>query len=223
MIPFGTRRTRRFIPWLSIAIPGLGWLIFGHYPSFATIFYSFTQYSGLPGTPLNVCGLCNYTDAFTKLLPQVSDSLRITAEYATGITIVQNAAGLAMALLLNRRGRLFGFYQALVFMPEVFSVAIVGAVFSLLFDPFSGPLEQVVRYVFHTTSSFLGSYLLALPIVMGVNIWMFTGYSMLMFSAAFGGSSQLGYGSMLAMLQFFVTVLVGGSLLILLRRREVQL
>lgn len=297
MIPFGTRRTRRFIPWLSIAIPGLGWLIFGLYPSFATIFYSFTQYSGLPGTPLNVCGLCNYTDAFTKLLPQVGDSLRITAEYATGITIVQNAAGLALALLLNRRGRLFGFYQALVFMPEVFSVAIVGAVFSLLFDPFSGPLEQVVRYVFHTTSSFLGSYLLALPLVMGVNIWMFTGYSMLiyiaglrnippevyeaasvdgagrwktfrhvtwpllapattvnvfltamgtigeysltlvltdgnfgtrtigmyMFSAAFGGSSQLGYGSMLAMLQFFVTVLVGGSLLILLRRREVQL
>ena len=88
MIPFGTRRTRRFIPWLSIAIPGLGWLIFGLYPSFATIFYSFTQYSGLPGTPLNVCGLCNYTDAFTKLLPQVSESLRITAEYATGITIV---------------------------------------------------------------------------------------------------------------------------------------
>ena len=46
---------------------------------------------------------------------------------------------------------------------------------------------------------------------------------MYMFSAAFGGSSQLGYGSMLAMLQFFVTVLVRGSLLILLRRREVQL
>jgi raffinose/stachyose/melibiose transport system permease protein len=43
--PFGTRRTRRWIPWASIAVPSIGWLIFGLYPSIATIFYSFTQYS----------------------------------------------------------------------------------------------------------------------------------------------------------------------------------
>jgi raffinose/stachyose/melibiose transport system permease protein len=294
VIPFGTRRTRRFIPWLSIALPALGWLTFGLYPSFATIYYSLTQYSGLPGTALDFCGFCNYKDAFTTLLPQVGDTVRITIEFAAGVTVIQNVVALALALLLNREGRMFGFYQALIFMPEILSVTVVGAIFSLLFDPFSGPIEPLWRAVFHNTSAFFGSYYLALPLVIAVQIWMFTGYSMLiyiaglrnipsdlyeaaaidganrwqaflrvtwpllasattvniflavigslseyaltlvltngkfgtltvglyMFQSAFGQNSQLGYGSMLAMLQFFITVIVGGSVLILLRRRE---
>lgn len=295
--PFGTARSRRFIPWLSIAIPGAGWLVFGLYPSVATIAYSFTQYSGIPGTALNVCGLCNYKAAFTNLLPQVGQSIWITIVYAGAVTILQNLLGLALALLLNKHGRSFTLYRALIFMPQVFSVAVVGAMFSLLLDPYSGPIEKLTHALFGSTSAFLGSSSLALPLVIAINIWMFTGYTMLiyiaglrnipgevyeaaaldgagrgrsflhitwpllasaatvnifltamgslgeyslilvltngnfgtrtlgmyMFSSAFGQNSQLGYGSMLAMLQFFITLMVGGVLLFTLRKREVSL
>lgn len=295
--PFGTARSRRFIPWLSIAIPGAGWLVFGLYPSIATIAYSFTQYSGIPGTALNVCGLCNYKAAFTNLLPQVGQSIWITIVYAGAVTILQNLLGLALALLLNKHGRSFTLYRALIFMPQVFSVAVVGAMFSLLLDPYSGPIEKLTHALFGSTSAFLGSSSLALPLVIAINIWMFTGYTMLiyiaglrnipdevyeaaaldgagrgrsflhitwpllasaatvnifltamgslgeyslilvltngnfgtrtlgmyMFSSAFGQNSQLGYGSMLAMLQFFITLMVGGVLLFTLRKREVSL
>lgn len=295
--PFGTHRTRRFLPWASIAIPGAGWLIFGLYPSIATVAYSFTQYSGIPGTPLNFCGLCNYRSAMTTLSSQVGDTLQITIEYAAGVTIVQNLVGLGLAFLLNRRGRTYSFYRALIFMPQIFSVAVVGAIFSLILDPYSGPVEKVVHGLFGSTTAFLGSNTLALPLVMIVNIWMFAGYTMLiyiaglrnippevyeaaaldgagrwrsfrhitwrllapattvnvfltamgtlgeyslilvltdghfgtqtlglyMFNSAFGASSELGYGSMLAMLQFFLTLIIGGGLLVGLRRREVSL
>lgn len=295
--PFGTARSRRFIPWLSIAIPGAGWLVFGLYPSIATIAYSFTQYSGIPGTALNVCGLCNYKAAFTNLLPQVGQSIWITIVYAGAVTILQNLLGLALALLLNKHGRSFTLYRALIFMPQVFSVAVVGAMFSLLLDPYSGPIEKLTHALFGSTPAFLGSSSLALPLVIAINIWMFTGYTMLiyiaglrnipdevyeaaaldgagrgrsflhitwpllasaatvnifltamgslgeyslilvltngnfgtrtlgmyMFSSAFGQNSQLGYGSMLAMLQFFITLMVGGVLLFTLRKREVSL
>lgn len=295
--PFGTARSRRFIPWLSIAIPGAGWLVFGLYPSIATIAYSFTQYSGIPGTALNVCGLCNYKAAFTNLLPQVGQSIWITIVYAGAVTILQNLLGLALALLLNKHGRSFTLYRALIFMPQVFSVAVVGAMFSLLLDPYSGPIEKLTHALFGRTPAFLGSSSLALPLVIAINIWMFTGYTMLiyiaglrnipdevyeaaaldgagrgrsflhitwpllasaatvnifltamgslgeyslilvltngnfgtrtlgmyMFSSAFGQNSQLGYGSMLAMLQFFITLMVGGVLLFTLRKREVSL
>ena len=296
--PFGTSRSRRYIPWLSISIPAAGWLIFGLYPSIATIFYSFTQYSGVPGTPLNVCGLCNYHNAFTKLLPDVGQSLKVTIIYVIGVTIGQNVVALLLALLLKRRGRMFTFYRALIFMPQIFSVAVVGAIFSLLLDPYSGPIEKVVHSVFGINSAFLGSSSAALPLVMAINVWMFTGYSMLiyiaglrqipsevyeaasldgagrfrafrhvtwpllassttvnvfltamgtlgeyalilvltngnfgtrtlgmyMFTSAFGSATgQLGYGSMLAVLQFGLTLIIGGSLLYFLRRREVSL
>ncbi|MFE5096933.1 carbohydrate ABC transporter permease [Streptomyces sp. NPDC056638] len=295
--PFGTQRTRRFIPWVSIAIPGAGWLLFGLYPSLATIGYSFTRYSGLPGTPLNVCGLCNYSAAFTSLSSVVGDAVRVTLIYVVGVTVLQTAVGLGLALLLNRPGRSYTVYRAIIFMPQIFSVAVVGAIFSLMFDPYSGPAEKVVQGIFGTTTAFLGSTSLALPLVILVNVWMFSGYTMLiyiaglrnippavyeaaamdgagrlrvfrhvtwpllapattvtvfltamgtlgeyalimvltggnfgtktlglyMFQSAFGGDSQLGYGSMLAMLQFFLTMVIGAGLLFTLRRREVSL
>lgn len=295
--PFGTSRSRRYIPWLSIALPGAGWLIFGLYPSIATIFYSFTQYSGVPGTPLNVCGVCNYRSAFTNLLPDVGSSLKVTLIYVIGVTLGQNIIGLLLALLLKRRARGFTFYRALIFMPQIFSVAVVGAIFSLLLDPYSGPVEKIVHSLFGGTHAFLGSTSSALPLVIAINVWMFTGYTMLiyiaglrqipqdvyeaaaldgagrlrsfrhvtwpllapsttvnvfltamgslgeyalvlvltdgnfgtktlglyMFNSAFGSSSQLGFGSMLAVLQFFLTLIIGGGLLFFLRRREVSL
>ncbi|GAA4205997.1 carbohydrate ABC transporter permease [Actinocatenispora rupis] len=295
---FGTNRTRRWIPWASIAIPGAGWLLFGLYPSLATIGYSFTRYSGLPGTPLNVCGTCNYTTAFTSLSGEVWGSIGVTLTYVVGVTVAQTAVGLGLALLLNRRSRAYTVYRALIFMPQIFSVAVVGAIFALILDPFTGPAEKILHGLFGVTSSFLGSNGLALPLVMAVNVWMFAGYTMLiyiaglrnipssvyeaaaldgagrlrmfwhitwpllapattvtvfltamgslgeyalvlvltggnfgtrtlglyMFTSAFNaGTSQLGYGSMLAMLQFVLTVVIGGSLLFLLRRREIQL
>ncbi|MFJ1548550.1 carbohydrate ABC transporter permease [Streptomyces sp. NPDC088246] len=295
--PFGNQRTRRFIPWASIAIPGAGWLLFGLYPSLATIGYSFTRYSGLPGTPLNVCGLCNYSAAFTSLSSVVGDAVRVTLTYVAGVTVLQTATGLGLALLLNRPGRSYTLYRAIIFMPQIFSVAVVGAVFALMLDPYSGPVEKVMHGIFGNSSAFLGSSSLALPLVILVNVWMFSGYTMLiyiaglrnippavyeaaamdgagrlrvfrhvtwpllapattvsvfltamgtlgeyalimvltggnfgtktlglyMFQSAFGGDSQLGYGSMLAMLQFLLTVVIGGGLLFTLRRREISL
>ncbi len=181
--PFGTQRTRGYIPWLSIAIPAAGWLTFGLYPSAATLFYSLTRYSGLPGTPLNYCGLCNYRAATTNLLPTVGSSIRITLIYTLGITIIQTALALGLAVLLRRAGRMYNLYRALVFLPGIFSVVIIGAAFTLIFDPINGPAQAIIQQVFGASSAFLGSSTVALPIVMGVAIWSGTGYAMLIFIA----------------------------------------
>jgi raffinose/stachyose/melibiose transport system permease protein len=241
--------------------------------------------------------VCNYHDAFTNLLPDVGSSLKVTLIYVLGVTLGQNVIALLLALLLKRRGRAFTFYRSLIFMPQIFSVAVVGAIFSLLLDPYSGPMEKIVHSLFGGTHAFLGSNSSALPLVIAINVWMFTGYTMLiyiaglrqipkdvyeaasldgagrfrsfrhvtwpllassttvnvfltamgslgeyalilvltdgnfgtrtlglyMFNSAFGSSSQLGYGSMLAVLQFGLTLVIGGGLLFFLRRREVSL
>jgi multiple sugar transport system permease protein len=295
--PFGTRRTRRWIPWLSISIPSLGWLIFVLYPSLATIYYSFTQYSGVPGAPVNYCGLCNYRQAFGGFRSATLESLKVTLIYAVGVTVLQIAIGLGMALLLNRRGKMFGLYRALVFMPQIFSVTIVAALFTMILDPVTGPAEKILHTLFGASSSFLGDSSISLLLIILINVWMFSGYTMLiyiaglrrippelyeaaaldgcgrwrsfrritwpmlaasttvnvfltamgclgeyalillltdgnfgtktigmyMFDQAFGTNSALGYGSMLAILMFGITVVIGGIVLLTLRRREVQL
>lgn len=295
--PFGTRRTRRWIPWASIAVPSIGWLTFGLYPSLATVYYSFTNYSGLPGTPMSYCGLCNYRNMFTSNYSQLSQAIKTTLQYVIGVTVLQIVIGLGLALVLQRRRRGYGLYRALIFMPQVFSVTIVGVLFSLVFDPSSGPAEKVYHSVLGGSSAFLGDSNLAIWLVVLVNVWMFSGYTMLvyiaglrrippelyeaaaldgagairrfwkitwpllapsttvnvfltvmgslgeyalilvltqgqyhtqtlgmfMFNTAFGVNPNLGLGSMLAMVQFAMTAVIGGFLLWALRRREVSL
>jgi raffinose/stachyose/melibiose transport system permease protein len=295
--PFGTRRTRRWIPWLSIAVPSIGWLTFGLYPSLATVYYSFTDYTGLPGTPMSFCGLCNYRNMFTSNYSQLSQAIKTTLEYVAGVTVLQIVIGLGLALLLQHRRVGYGLYRALIFMPQVFSVTIVGVLFSLVLDPSSGPAEKIYHSVLGGSSAFLGDSDLAIWLIVLVNVWMFSGYTMLvyiaglrrippelyeaaaldgagairrflkitwpllapsttvnvfltvmgslgeyalilvltqgqyhtqtlgmfMFNTAFGVNPNLGLGSMLAMVQFVMTAIVGGALLWALRRREVSL
>jgi raffinose/stachyose/melibiose transport system permease protein len=295
--PFGTRRTRRWIPWLSIAVPTIGWLTFGLYPSLATVYYSFTNYTGLPGTPINFCGLCNYRNMFTSNYSQLSQAVVTTLEYVAGVTVLQIVIGLGLALLLQRRRFGYGLYRALIFMPQIFSVTIIGVLFSLLLDPSSGPAEKVYHSVLGSNSAFLGDSDLAIWLIVLINVWMFSGYTMLvyiaglrrippelyeaasldgagairrffkitwpllapattvnvfltvmgslgeyalilvltqgqfhtqtlgmfMFNTAFGVNPNLGLGSMLAMVQFVFTAVIGGVLLWALRRREVSL
>jgi raffinose/stachyose/melibiose transport system permease protein len=295
--PFGTRRTRRWIPWLSICVPAIGWLVFGLYPSLATVVYSFTQYSGLPGTPLNFCGLCNYHNAFQGSSADFFAAVVTTLKYVGGVTVLQILIGLGLALLLQRRRRGYGLYRALIFMPQIFSVTIVGVLFSLILDPQSGPAEKAYQALFGGANPFLGSNTWALLLVILINVWMFSGYTMLvyiaglrripaelyeaasmdgagrfrlfwritwpllapattvnifltamgcvgeyalilvltdgqfgtqtlgfyMFNTAFGQNPSLGYGSMLAMAMFAITLVIGGGLLYFLRRREVAL
>jgi raffinose/stachyose/melibiose transport system permease protein len=295
--PFGTRRTRRWIPWASIAVPSIGWLVFGLYPSLATVLYSFTQYSGEPGTPLNWCGLCNYRAAFTGSFADFSGAVVTTLKYVAGVTILQIVIGLGLALLLQHKRRGYGFYRALIFMPQIFSVTVIGVLFSLILDPQTGPAEKAYTALFGGTNSFLGSNTWALPIVILINVWMFAGYTMLvyiaglrripqevyeaasmdgagrlrtfwnitwpllapattvnvfltamgcvgeyalilvltdgqygtktlgfyMFDEAFGLQPSAGYGAMVAIAMFVITVVIGGGLLFGLRRREVSL
>ncbi|WP_202805842.1 carbohydrate ABC transporter permease [Actinopolymorpha alba] len=278
-------------------MPTIGWTMFGLYPSVATFFYSFTQYSGVPGTPLNVCGLCNYAAATSSLLSNVAGAIWTTVKFAVGVTVVQTALSLGLALIFQRRGRSFTFYRAIIFLPGILSVPIVGGMFSLLLDPVSGPVGELFRNAFGIESAFLGSGRISLFLIMGITIWMGCGYGMIifiaglraipresyeaasvdgagrfrtfrhitwpllapattvcvfltsmaalgefalvlvltegnfgtktlgvyMFTSAFGTSSQLGYGSMIAIVQFFLTLLIGGGLLLALRRREVTL
>jgi raffinose/stachyose/melibiose transport system permease protein len=75
--------------------------------------------------------------------------------------------------------------------------------------------------VFLTAMGCLGEYALIILLTDGQFGTQTIG--MYMFQSAFGQQSQLGYGSMLAMLQFAMTLVIGGVVLWGLRRREVQL
>jgi raffinose/stachyose/melibiose transport system permease protein len=112
MYPFG-KGFARHLPLLFLMIPLLLYVVFALGPSIATIFFSFTNATGLPGVEWKFIGLDNYH----KFLFSSDSSERIAAagrslKFAFLVVVIQNAVGLFMAIIINKKLRGDVFFRA---------------------------------------------------------------------------------------------------------------
>lgn len=180
---FGRRGWTRFLPFLGM-LPALAlYGLFSLGPSLATVFLSLTDISGVPDDPWHFIGLANYHEFF--FLTNARDNLIAlghTLLFACVVTLLQNALGLLLAIVLQQKIRGRTFYRAVIFLPVILGVTVTGLMWSLILNPQGGPIEAVLG-LFGQYSDLLGSYNLAFPLVMGVQIWMTVGFSMVIFLA----------------------------------------
>ena len=179
---FGSRGTR-WVP-VALLLPGLLlYFLVSLGPSLATVFYSFTDASGLIGTPVRFVGLANYQE-FLFLGQNARDNAQVlvrTLEFCFLVTVVQTAAGLLVALLLNGRRWAGNFFRTVFFLPVILGVTIVGLMWILFLYPLGGPAEKILG-LFHTRSEFLGGPpFQAFLWVIWVQIWANMGVTMIIF------------------------------------------
>lgn len=128
-------------------------------------------------------GFDNYVKLFQD--PTFLIALRNSA-YWIPLTIVPQALiGFLLALALNRGLFASTVYRALFFIPAILSPVVVGIVWQRVMDPFNGVFTSVGKA---TGLDWLGGNFLADPqtaifAVIFVNIWMWTGFSMLFYLA----------------------------------------
>ncbi len=174
----------RLVPYLLL-IPGLGlYLLIGLGPSIATAFLSFTDISGVPGSPWHWIGLANYQE-FLFLGVGARDNLQPlirTLIFCFFVTTVQTAISLLIAALLNLALRGTRFFRSLFFIPVILGVTIQGLIWNLFLYPLDGPAQKILE-LFGTRSDFLGSPQTAFAWVIFVQIWANMGYSMMIFLA----------------------------------------
>jgi len=91
--------------------------------------------------------------------------------------------GLALALLLDRPGRFFGFVRGAIFSAYVVSWVAVALLWVLLLDPDRGVAAAALRWLHLPRIGFLNDPGAALPTLAGVTIWKITGYAMVVFLA----------------------------------------
>jgi raffinose/stachyose/melibiose transport system permease protein len=162
--------------------------LFGIVPALANILVSLTNYSGLAGSTTSFSGLSNYTAMFTTERPGFLQALWITVIFVAGVTILQNAFGLMLAHRLQGGRRIDSLLRVLVFLPIVLGVTVAGLIWILIFDPAQGPASSLLKE-FHTSSAFFGATGIALPLVIGVQIWQNLGFTTLVF---IGGLKSIG-------------------------------
>lgn len=182
MYPFA-KGLGRHLPLLLLLIPFSLYVIFGFLPSLGTVLFSFTDMTGLPGQQWEFIGFDNFkrfffsSDQAERIL-----GIKRTLYFAVAVTFFQNGSALFLAVLINQRLKGDSFFRAVFFLPVVLGVTVSGLVWKMMFNPLDGPLQKLLG-LFGTESNFLGSYDAAFPLVIFVQIWMYMGYSMVIFLA----------------------------------------
>ncbi|SHN00137.1 carbohydrate ABC transporter permease [Cryptosporangium aurantiacum] len=110
---------------------------------------------------------------------------------AVAITIVQNAIGLLLALGVNSRIKSRNVLRVFLFAPAVMTPVVVGALWKNLLAP-DGAVNSVLDGVGlgGLKQDWLGDPNIAIWSVVGVIVWQFAGYSMVIFLAGLQGIPQ---------------------------------
>ncbi len=152
-------------------------------PSLATVFYSFTDASGLVGTPVRFVGLSNYRE-FLFMGQNIRDNADVlvrTLEFSFLVTVIQTGLGLLVAMLLNRRIAGTTVFRSIFFLPVILGVTIVGLMWTLFLYPLGGPAQKLLGLLGGHSEFLGGPPFQAFLWVTWVQIWANMGVTMIIF------------------------------------------
>ena len=174
---------RRWTVQLTFAIGISLVVVFSIIPAIGIFAISFTDIRSLPFLPTHWVGLENYRTFFSSAqIAYNLHALKNTFVFAIAVTLFQNVLALLIAVLLNQRLRGRNFARAVVFMPTILGVTVVGLIFSLIFNPSGGPAASVWKSL-GASSAFFGDPHLAMTLVIVVQVWSGIGVAVVIYLA----------------------------------------
>jgi raffinose/stachyose/melibiose transport system permease protein len=175
------RRRTGATPWW-FALPAM--LLFAFVvliPSARGVYYAFTNWDGLD-PHFSFIGLRNFTQLFQD--PQATQAITHTLLIAVSITFVQNGVGLLLALGVNSTIKSRNVLRVFLFAPAVVTPIVTAYLWRNLLGP-GGAVNSLLGAVGLGSwgQDWLGDPQLALWSIVGVIVWQFSGYSMVIFLA----------------------------------------
>ncbi|MFB6819144.1 carbohydrate ABC transporter permease [Streptomyces sp. NPDC056347] len=176
-----------------LTVPLALYAVFVIWPFIQSIYYSFTDWTGL-SPDFKMVGFDNYTkmlkdDIFWK-------SLQHSVLLVLLLPLVTLGLALFFAFMLNVGGRRrknatvsgvrgSGFYKIAYFFPQVLSIVIVALLFQFAYNPAGGVFNSTLKAIGlgSVHPDWLGDPNLALICVMTVLVWSTVGFFVVLFSA----------------------------------------
>ncbi len=159
----------------------LGLLVFVFIPIIYAFYISLHNWNGL--SEMVFTGFDNYTRMIKdqRFIDSIWTTIKYALMYVPGVFIL----ALLLAALLNAmHGKLQSFFRTAVFLPYAISTVIAGIVWSFMYNPMNGFLNQIIVWAGGEKQRFLASTEQALPSVAVVGIWLVLGYNTILFLAA---------------------------------------
>lgn len=172
---------------LAIAFVGpylLFFIFFGVVPLFMGIIISFMNYNPYDLGSSSFAGFDNYANLFKSdsaisrlFWPAFGKTLLFDIIAVPCLIIVP----LAFAILINKKPPLYKLFRAILYLPAVTSITIVGIIFGSIF---ASDKSGLVNSLFGTNIDFLGNETSRWIIILFVSIWWQTGQNFVILSAA---------------------------------------
>ena len=168
--------------WIFILPAILGILIFIIIPIFCSFGLSLAKWDLL--NPVEFVGFDNYIKLLKEYL--FYKILLNTVVFALSTSIFGVIIPLILASILNSKIRGSEFFKSAYFLPFITPMVVVGIVWSWIFDPNIGFLNQIL----HIHINWLYNPVFAMPALIIVSVWKLIGYNMIIFLSAFSSVPQ---------------------------------
>ncbi|MFD1032728.1 carbohydrate ABC transporter permease [Metaplanococcus flavidus] len=165
-------------------LPGLLlYSIFFLYPTVSALFYSFTDWDGLSDT-FQFVGTGNYERALTGdsiFRKTVGNNLK----FMLMVVVFQTLAALVFALIVLKNTKTNLFLRALYFFPTILSSVSVAFIWSFIYDPSLGILNQILGLLGldFLQQNWLGNSDIAIYSLAITQIWFHAGQMLIIFVA----------------------------------------
>jgi len=167
-----------------IGIPLVVDLFFIWFPALATVFLSFTTWSGIGGLKaIHADGVQNYVQAATNY-PPFWPALRHNVLWLVVFLVFATPLGMLFAVVLDRNLRGGRIYQSILFLPVMLSLALIGIMWELIYSPNFGLINNLIgRHGNNNAIDWLGNPHLNLWAVLVEACWRQAGYVMVLYLA----------------------------------------
>ncbi|SFW79547.1 carbohydrate ABC transporter permease [Amycolatopsis australiensis] len=164
-------RTRRREA-IALVLPSLiPILVLSVAPLVVGIFLAFTDARLVRHPDYGFAGVDNFAELAGNSL--FWDSLRIGMIWTVGVTLLQLAAAMGLALLLNSGLRLQGLTRVLALVPWAMPPVVVAIMWQMIYSANGGPLNAFLGSVgLPGDVNWLGDFSTALPAVIVVGVWV---------------------------------------------------
>ncbi|GAA0800218.1 sugar ABC transporter permease [Faecalicatena orotica] len=173
----------------SVVPPVALMVLFMIMPTIEAFRLSFTNSTGMGGS-YDFVGLKNYIYMFQDSLFILS--LKNTIKLMAVIPLITVILALIFAFVLTQtKLKERGIYRVIYFMPSIISLTVIGIIFSFIFNPTMGSLNNMLTKVGlgQLALAWLGDSRTALWCIGVTLVWQSTGYYMVMHIAAIDGIS----------------------------------
>jgi multiple sugar transport system permease protein len=145
----GSEATERRTAWLFLAPSLLLYGLYVFFPIFYTFYLSLTEWDGMTAAPLPLCVESPERSCFENYTQLFADDIFWTSIRNNLIWLVVFSLtpllGLFLAIFFHVQGRLASLYKSLLFMPMVFSLVVVGLIWSWFLQPEFGLVEFLLK------------------------------------------------------------------------------